>query len=62
MPMQTRSFTRLTNGFSKKRTNLVAAVGLRFAHYSLFRIHKTLTMTPEHWLSTDGRLLWPLPD
>jgi hypothetical protein len=46
MRMQMRRFTRLTNGFSKKRANLVAAVSLHFAHYNLVRIHKTLRMTP----------------
>jgi hypothetical protein len=33
-----RRFTRLTNGFSKKRANLVASVALHFAHYNLVRI------------------------
>jgi hypothetical protein len=46
MRMQMRRFTRLTNGFSKKRANLVAAVSLHFAHYNLVRMHKTLRMTP----------------
>jgi IS1 family transposase len=46
MRMSMRRFTRLTNGFSKKRENLVAAVCLHFAHYNLVRIHKTLRMTP----------------
>lgn len=44
--MQMRRFTRLTNGFSKKRANHAAAVALHFAHYNLVRIHKTLKMTP----------------
>jgi hypothetical protein len=46
MRMQMRRFTRLTNGFSKKRVNHAAAVCLHFAHYNLVRIHKTLRMTP----------------
>jgi hypothetical protein len=46
MRMQMRRFTQLTNGFSKKRVNHAAAVGLHFAHYNLVRIHKTLRMTP----------------
>lgn len=41
-----RRFTRLTNGFSKKRVNHAAAVSLHFAHYNLVRMHKTLRMTP----------------
>ncbi|HEV3111339.1 MAG TPA: hypothetical protein VGY99_12675 [Candidatus Binataceae bacterium] len=46
MRMSMRRFTRLTNGFSKKRVNHAAAVGLHFAYYNLVRIHKTLGMTP----------------
>jgi hypothetical protein len=32
MRMQMRRFTRLTNAFSKKLSNLKAAVALHFAH------------------------------
>jgi len=46
MRMSMRRFTRLTNGFSKKRVNHAAAVCLHFAHYNLCRVHKTLRMTP----------------
>jgi IS1 family transposase len=46
MRMSMRRFTRLTNGFSKKRANHAAAVCLHFAHYNLVRTHKTLRMTP----------------
>jgi IS1 family transposase len=46
MRMQMRRFTRLTNGFSKKRANHAAAVALHFAHYNLVRVHKTLRCTP----------------
>jgi hypothetical protein len=35
-------FTRLTNGFSKKLDNHVAAVALYVAHYHLCRTHETL--------------------
>ena len=41
-----RRFTRFTNGFSKKRANLEAAVALNFAHYNLVRRHGSLRMTP----------------
>ncbi len=41
-----RRFTRLTNGFSKKIENHVAAVTLHFMHYNFARIHKTLRVTP----------------
>lgn len=41
-----RRFTRLTNGFSKKLENHVAAVSLHVAHYNLVRSHRTLRTTP----------------
>jgi len=37
-----RRFTRLTNGFSKKVENHIAAVALHFMHYNFARPHKTL--------------------
>src|SRR6202171_914251 len=44
--MGSRRFTRLTNGFSKKLNNHVAAVALYVAHYNLVRVHETLRTTP----------------
>lgn len=44
--MQSRRFTRLTNGFSKKLTNHSAAVSLFVAHYNLCRVHETIRCTP----------------
>ena len=41
-----RRFTRLTNGFSKKLDNHVAAVALYAAHYNFCRVHESLRMTP----------------
>ena len=41
-----RRFTRLTNGFSKKLENHVAANALYFLHYNFARIHQTLRITP----------------
>jgi hypothetical protein len=41
-----RSFTRLTNVFSKKAGNHAYAVALHFMHYNFVRTHKTLRMTP----------------
>jgi hypothetical protein len=38
-----RRFTRLTNGFSKKVENLVAAVSLHFMYYNFARPHKSLS-------------------
>lgn len=46
MRMQTRRFTRLTNGFSKKLDNLKAEVALQFCYYNFVRRHKTLRVTP----------------
>ena len=43
MRMQMRRFTRLTNAFSKKIENLIAAVSLHFMYYNYCRPHKTLT-------------------
>jgi IS1 family transposase len=44
--MASRRFTRLTNGFSKKLDNHVAAVSLYVAHFNLCRVHETLRTTP----------------
>jgi IS1 family transposase len=44
--MQQRRFTRLTNGFSKKLENHIAAVGLFVAHFNLCRVHEALRITP----------------
>lgn len=46
MRMQMRRFTRLTNAFSKKLTNLKAACNVHFAHYNFCRIHQSLRVTP----------------
>jgi IS1 family transposase len=42
MRMGMRRFTRLTNGFSKKVDNHMAAIALHFLHYNFARPHKTL--------------------
>jgi IS1 family transposase len=44
--MQQRRFTRLTNAFSKKLENHVAAVALYVAHYNFCRVHEALRVTP----------------
>lgn len=46
MRMAMRRFTRLTNGFSKKIENHVAATALHFAHYNFVRQHRTLRTSP----------------
>ena len=70
--MHLRRLTRLTNAFSKKLTNLEAAVTLYVAFYNFCCVHKTLGMTPArfpdssgssigHSHSPDCRLCIPLP-
>jgi hypothetical protein len=44
--MSVRRYTRLTNAFSKKVENHVAAVSLHFMHYNFCRVHQTLKTTP----------------
>jgi IS1 family transposase len=44
--MQSRRFTRLTNGHSKKFENHVAAVALHLAHYNFVKIHSSIRCTP----------------
>ena len=44
--MASRRFTRLTNGFSKKLENHIAAVSLYVAHFNLCRVHEALRVTP----------------
>jgi hypothetical protein len=46
MRMSCRRFTRLTNAFSKKLENHMAAIALHFMYYNFGRIHKTLRVTP----------------
>jgi IS1 family transposase len=44
--MGMRRFTRLTNAFSKKVENHMAAVALHFVYYNFCRVHQTLKTTP----------------
>ena len=44
--MQNRRYTRLTNGFSKKFENHIAAFSLFVMYYNFGRIHQTLRVTP----------------
>ncbi len=59
--MSQRRFTRLTNGFSKKLDNHVAAVALYVAHYNLCRIHEALKSTPAKALGVVDRA-WAIGD
>jgi IS1 family transposase len=47
MRMGMRRFTWLTNGFSKKLDNHMAAIALHFMHYNFARRHKTLSVPQE---------------
>ncbi|MEY9886352.1 transposase [Bradyrhizobium sp. USDA 329] len=53
--MASRRFTRLTNGFSKKLDNHVAAVALYVAHYNLCRVHEALRTTPAKALGVSSK-------
>lgn len=44
--MSCRRFTRLTNGFSKKLDQHLAAVALHVAYYNLCRVHESIRTTP----------------
>jgi IS1 family transposase len=46
MRMSIRRFTRLTNAFSKKLENHMAAIALHFMYYNFCRVHQTLRVTP----------------
>lgn len=61
MRMGMRRFTRLTNGFSKKVENHIAAVSLHFMHYNFVRIHQTLKVTPAMAAGVSDRL-WEIGD
>ncbi len=61
MRMCTRRFTRLTNGFSKKVENHIAAVSLHTMYYNFVRIHQTLKVTPAMAAGVTDRL-WEIED
>jgi IS1 family transposase len=53
--MGSRRFTLLTNGFSKKLDNHVAALALYVCHYNLVRQHEALRTTPAKALGVVDR-------
>jgi IS1 family transposase len=59
--MSVRRFTRLTNAFSKKVENHIAALGLFHAHYNLCRIHRSLRVTPAMAAGVASRV-WEIAD
>jgi IS1 family transposase len=61
MRMHMRRFTRLTNAFSKKLENHVAAISLHFMYYNFVRIHQTLRVTPAMAAGVTTRI-WDVDD
>jgi IS1 family transposase len=61
MRMSMRRFTRLTNAFSKKIDNHVAAIALYFVFYNFCRQHKSLRVSPAMAAGVTDRL-WSFED
>jgi IS1 family transposase len=61
MRMHMRRFTRLTNAFSKKLENHIAAISLHFMYYNFVRIHQTLKVTPAMAAGVSEKL-WDMSD
>ncbi|MDX2151914.1 MAG: DDE-type integrase/transposase/recombinase [Bryobacteraceae bacterium] len=61
MRMHMRRFTRLTNGFSKKIENHIAAISLHFMYYNFVRIHQSLRITPAMAAGV-ARKVWEIGD
>jgi IS1 family transposase len=61
MRMHMRRFTRLTNAFSKKLENHIAAISLHFMYYNFVRIHQTLRITPAMAAGVSERV-WEVAD
>lgn len=61
MRMSMRRFTRLTNGFSKKVDNHIAAISLHYMYYNFVRMHATLRCTPAMAAGVT-KTLWSLKD
>ena len=54
-------FTRLTNAFSRKIENHIAAVVLGYFAYNFVKIHRTLRVTPAMAAGVTDRL-WDVED
>jgi hypothetical protein len=61
MRMSMRRFTRLTNAFSKKLENHIAALAVYFMYYNFVRIHQTLRVTPAMAAGVTSKL-WDVHD
>ena len=61
MRMSMRTFTRLTNAFSKKVEMHAHSVALHFIHYNFVKIHSTLRTTPAQAAGVTDRL-WEIED
>jgi len=61
MRMHMRRFTRLTNAFSKKLENHIAAVALHFMFYNFVRIDQTLSVTPAMAAGVSDKV-WEISD
>jgi len=61
MRMGMRRFTRLTNAFSKKLENHIAAIAIHIMYYNFVRIHQTLRVTPAMAAGVTDRL-WEIED
>ncbi len=59
--MTNRRFTRLTNAFSKKIENHIAAIALGYFAYNFVKIHRTLRLTPAMAAGITARL-WDAAD
>lgn len=59
--MTNRRFTRLTNAFSKKIENHIAAIALKYFAYNFIKIHRTLRVTPAMAAGVTDRL-WDVED
>ena len=56
-----RRYTRLSNGFSRKLENHIAAVALQYFVYNFVRIHRTRRVTPAMAAGVTDRL-WEVSD
>ena len=61
MRMSMRRFTRLTNAFSKKVENHIAAISLHYMYYNFVRVHQSLRCTPAMAAGVT-KTLWNIDD